>query len=240
MKAVRLLTTEKFAPGAKIIKQDDKGDKFYIIKSGQAEVLVAKSKGGEAEHVNTLQSGDYFGEMALVRDEKRSASIIAHGDHEARGRESTGAAAGSCLWLVLVLLIRIALLVGSRDDRAWRRVRVGAVSRRASEGVLPPVTASQRGARSRRGSCLEERFTVVCGTSAAFLPHHSKDHANGLSRIIRARTHKRISSRAPSLPPRGERWSASRCGAPTSPRRWAGSPRSWTARPTRGAPSSSA
>ncbi|CAK9043385.1 unnamed protein product [Durusdinium trenchii] len=54
-----------------VIKEGDPGDAFFIIRSGDAAVVV----GGR--QVALLKEGDYFGENALLRDEPRSATILA-------------------------------------------------------------------------------------------------------------------------------------------------------------------
>lgn len=61
----------QFQGGATIIKQGDEGDVFFVLMSGTADVQV------NGKSVAKLKSGDYFGENALLRDEPRTASIIA-------------------------------------------------------------------------------------------------------------------------------------------------------------------
>lgn len=60
--------------GEEVIRQGEKGYAFYIIRDGVAEVL------GHGERVATLTSGDYFGEIALMRDIPRTATIRASTD----------------------------------------------------------------------------------------------------------------------------------------------------------------
>ena len=57
-----------------MIKQGETGDKFYIIYSG---VLVAQkeSKEGDTQVVYRYKSGDYFGELALLSDVCRQATV---------------------------------------------------------------------------------------------------------------------------------------------------------------------
>lgn len=66
---------QDFFPGALVVTQGEPGEEFFIIKSGSASVLVTID--GEEKKVTTLQAGDYFGENALLRDEPRTASIVA-------------------------------------------------------------------------------------------------------------------------------------------------------------------
>ena len=61
-----------------IIKQGDIGDKFYIIKKGQAQVEKLDSSNSKNIETAILSKGMYFGERALLTKEKRAASIIAH------------------------------------------------------------------------------------------------------------------------------------------------------------------
>lgn len=67
------LESVTFHPEDIIIKQGDPGDNFYIIESGEAEVI----KHGLQEAVNKLGKGDYFGELALLNDAPRAASVRA-------------------------------------------------------------------------------------------------------------------------------------------------------------------
>jgi CRP/FNR family transcriptional regulator/CRP/FNR family cyclic AMP-dependent transcriptional regulator len=60
----------EFAPGDFVIHVGDPGDAFYLIVTGKAEV-VGKPR------ARALGPGDFFGEMALIDGEPRSASIVA-------------------------------------------------------------------------------------------------------------------------------------------------------------------
>ncbi|MFC1744151.1 cyclic nucleotide-binding domain-containing protein [Candidatus Riflebacteria bacterium] len=66
--------------GDLILKQGSVGDKFYIIKHGQ--VRAFKKNGDEEEQLGILETGDYFGELALMMDRPRTASIEAVTDVE--------------------------------------------------------------------------------------------------------------------------------------------------------------
>jgi CRP-like cAMP-binding protein len=73
---VSRLAVEQASPGQVVIRQGDKGDKFYIIAQGHVEVSVRDER-GVSEVVNQLDRGDYFGELALLHDAPRSATCRA-------------------------------------------------------------------------------------------------------------------------------------------------------------------
>lgn len=72
---IRSLRKKKAKKGEEIIKQGEIGDKFYLISSGEVSVNVKKGFGNKK--VASLGDGDFFGEMALVTELPRTATIIA-------------------------------------------------------------------------------------------------------------------------------------------------------------------
>ncbi|XP_035775546.1 cGMP-dependent protein kinase 1-like isoform X2 [Anopheles albimanus] len=72
-----LLKREFYATGSTIIQQGDPGDKFYIIRGGSVNVIKTDKRGND-RLVGTLQRGAYFGEQALLHEDRRLASIIAN------------------------------------------------------------------------------------------------------------------------------------------------------------------
>jgi cAMP-dependent protein kinase regulator len=69
----------QFADGEEIVKQGDPGDDFFIITEGSAKVLQKKSDGEEQVEVGKLGPSDYFGEIALLLDRPRAATVVANG-----------------------------------------------------------------------------------------------------------------------------------------------------------------
>ncbi|MGQ4807833.1 hypothetical protein NKDENANG_01195 [Candidatus Entotheonellaceae bacterium PAL068K] len=69
------VSTAHYQPGDYIFRQGDPGLNFYVIESGEVEVL--RETDGSAECVTLLAPGDFFGEMALIDNRPRNASIRA-------------------------------------------------------------------------------------------------------------------------------------------------------------------
>ena len=76
VRATRKLKTQSYVPGAVIVHQGDHPDKFYIVTKGIAEVLLQEPDGQQIV-VARLRSGQYFGEIALLRGGARIATVRA-------------------------------------------------------------------------------------------------------------------------------------------------------------------
>lgn len=64
-----------------ILFEDDPGDALYIVSAGQVKVVLIGEDGREVI-LSVLGDGDFFGEMALIDDEPRSAHVIAMKDSQ--------------------------------------------------------------------------------------------------------------------------------------------------------------
>jgi CRP-like cAMP-binding protein len=73
------LTERTFPAGHEITVEGKEGVGFFVIESGEVSV----SRGGE--HIRKLGPGDYFGEMAVIDQGPRSASVIADSEVRCRG-----------------------------------------------------------------------------------------------------------------------------------------------------------
>lgn len=69
--------SESFEAGQVIISEGEPGDIFYMIDSGSVDVFI-KAKGDAP--VVTLTSGKFFGELALLSNDVRTASCVAKTD----------------------------------------------------------------------------------------------------------------------------------------------------------------
>ncbi|MEZ4643341.1 MAG: ATP-binding cassette domain-containing protein [Chloroflexota bacterium] len=66
--------SEHYAAHEVIFNEGAAGDRFYMLVRGQVEVL-ANDKYGVARHLEVLEDGDHFGEMALLQNKPRNATI---------------------------------------------------------------------------------------------------------------------------------------------------------------------
>ena len=70
-KVTDLADVGRFMAGARLVKQGDIGDSFYVVLTGQAKVVVS------GRTVNRLLPGEHFGEISLLDGKPRTASVVA-------------------------------------------------------------------------------------------------------------------------------------------------------------------
>ena len=70
------ITTANFMAGEVIIRQGEDGDCLYMIQQGQVEVILEHPSTG-TQRLAELTQGDYFGEIALLKVVKRTATVRA-------------------------------------------------------------------------------------------------------------------------------------------------------------------
>ena len=73
------MTLEKVPDGTAVVSQGEVGDRLYIVKDGEAEVVA---RGDDEQELATLSKNDYFGEIALLKDVPRTATVRAKGTLE--------------------------------------------------------------------------------------------------------------------------------------------------------------
>jgi len=74
------LKTCSFKDGDYVIKEGEMGDVFYIIEEGKAAATKTIEPGKPPVVVKEYKTGDYFGELALIKGDPRAANIIAKSD----------------------------------------------------------------------------------------------------------------------------------------------------------------
>jgi CRP/FNR family cyclic AMP-dependent transcriptional regulator len=73
----RLADVRDFAPGAIVVSQEERGDALYVLVSGKVKVVLYGDSGREIILSIFKTPGDFFGEMSLLDNEPRSATVIA-------------------------------------------------------------------------------------------------------------------------------------------------------------------
>ena len=76
---VDAFNSERVSSGTFVIRQGDSGDKFYVVESGSLDIFV-KTSSGESKVGNQLGPGSAFGELALMYNTPRAASVKASSD----------------------------------------------------------------------------------------------------------------------------------------------------------------
>lgn len=77
-----LATESLYAPHEPIVHEGDSGDELIVIMDGT--VLIIQGSGAEARLIRTYEAGDHIGELAVLRDQPRAATVIA-GETAVRG-----------------------------------------------------------------------------------------------------------------------------------------------------------
>jgi CRP-like cAMP-binding protein len=72
----RSLEPVQASKGEEVFRQGEPGDRFYIVAQGEVDVLV------DGRLVRTQAAGDHFGEIALLREVPRTATVRARTDAE--------------------------------------------------------------------------------------------------------------------------------------------------------------
>ncbi|MEW6683722.1 MAG: FAD-dependent oxidoreductase [Nitrospirota bacterium] len=118
--------TERFEAGETIVRQGELGDRMYLITDGEVDVFKEDDQGQEAR-LATLGPGEYFGEMALLWQQSRSATV--------RGRTN-----GS---LVSVRRGDFAALLSYFPELSQRFERLAQQRRELSRAGSPPERGHQ-------------------------------------------------------------------------------------------------
>ncbi len=71
VQASRTICTGHFEPGETVFQQGDLGDSMYVVRSGEVEIIR------DGVSVVRLGAGEYFGELALLHEHGRSATVRA-------------------------------------------------------------------------------------------------------------------------------------------------------------------
>ncbi len=113
--------------GEKIVTQGTRGDSFYIIVRGTVQIVK------DGVGLRRYRAGDYFGEMAILLDQPRSADAIAVTEVDLVALDRSD-------FLAILrgseMLMRLERLVRVRDEGAWELL--------AKNTVLSALTSAQK------------------------------------------------------------------------------------------------
>ncbi len=103
-KLAKQMSERTFSEGDTVAIEGQSGVGFFLIEEGNADVSI----GGE--EIRTLGPGEYFGEIALIDDGPRTATVVAATDLRCRGMsawEFRPFVQGhpECAWPLLVALV---------------------------------------------------------------------------------------------------------------------------------------
>lgn len=113
--------------GEKIVTQGTRGDSFYIIAHGTVEIVK------DGMPLRRHRAGDYFGEIAIILDQPRTADVIARSDVQLVAIDRND-------FLAILrgseMLTRLERLVRVREEGAWELL--------AQNSVLASLSSSQK------------------------------------------------------------------------------------------------
>jgi len=78
-RVVEVARERSYPKNSVILFEDDPGDALYVVAEGQVKVVLIGEDGREVI-LSVMGAGEFFGEMALIDDEPRSAHVIAMED----------------------------------------------------------------------------------------------------------------------------------------------------------------
>lgn len=70
------IARKQFYTGSEVFREGDHGDSLYVVSNGTLEVVARDAVRGGVKRVGALGPGEVFGEMALLGENRRTASVI--------------------------------------------------------------------------------------------------------------------------------------------------------------------
>ena len=76
-----MFVIKEYRKGKTIVRQGTHGTSAFLIKKGKVEVFIT-DEGGNKKVLASLKENDLFGEMAMISNDARTASVIVLEDYE--------------------------------------------------------------------------------------------------------------------------------------------------------------
>jgi CRP-like cAMP-binding protein/Zn-dependent protease len=71
------VTLRPYAPGQPVVRQGDRADAFYVVRTGALQVVEEDPDTGNERALRSLERGDSFGELGLLENAPRAATVRA-------------------------------------------------------------------------------------------------------------------------------------------------------------------
>ena len=153
------MRSRRYAAGELICRQGDPSDSLFLLRRGVAQAFLTSLTGASSTTIARLRPGDVIGEVGVVTNLPRSASVIARSDAVVLELERDGV--GRLLTRHPRLLANITQVIGGRlakmnaDLRGYRTGEIVALvtgARFASAGIRAIAARSSRQRSSLYGS----------------------------------------------------------------------------------------
>ena len=163
----RVAVPRSFPKGVRVFHEGDQSDACYIVRSGDLRV-TREHPDGRAIALATLESGDIFGELAMLDGEARSASVEALSDCEllALPASDVRALLASSAEITVKLVIALTRRLREANERISRQSFQTVPSRVA--GVLSQLIAEETASEGRDGVTIrmtQADLAQLAGTS---------------------------------------------------------------------------
>jgi CRP-like cAMP-binding protein len=192
------LEEQRFKAGDAIVHEGEPADAFYVVKSGEASVMLGTQSLG-ADGDLRIRPGECFGEMALLADSPRTASVLALTDvtvwRLSRARFGALVARERTIARGIELALVHRLLVTSRELAAVRTT-AHALAHAALEGLSAEAVALLRGFLARP-SWPAEALARICARTGHVEAAAELERVPGL--IARTDSHVRVDETAAGL-----------------------------------------
>ncbi len=116
----RIASEEPFVEGERVVREGDPGDQLYLLMEGEVSVWRGL-EGDSPQRLNTLGPGSYFGEMSVLDQRPRSASVLTNSESR----------------LLVLQGERLRDLILEQPEIAFEMFRVLTARVRAAEERLP-------------------------------------------------------------------------------------------------------